>query len=61
MVLIARAPLDQPLAVVSPIELPEGLDELGDGSDVPHPAQVLLQSGVVARMDFSGQVNFGIL
>jgi hypothetical protein len=36
-------PLDEPLLVVPPPELPEGLDQLRDGGEVADPEQVLLQ------------------
>jgi hypothetical protein len=35
--------LDQPLLIVPPLELAEGLDQLGDRGEVPDPEQVLLQ------------------
>ena len=35
--------LDEPLRIVLPPELPQGLAQLGDGGEVPDPEQVLLQ------------------
>jgi hypothetical protein len=44
---LSRCPVamarDQPLLVVSPLELPQGLDQLGDAGEVPNPERVLLE------------------
>ena len=43
--------LDQPLLVVSPPELPERRDQLADGSERPHPEEVLFQGANEAFRD----------
>jgi hypothetical protein len=35
--------LDQPLLIIPPLELPEGLDQIGNRGEVLHPEPVLLQ------------------
>ena len=43
--------LDQPLLIVPPLELPEGLDQIGDRGEVLDPEQVLLQGPDEALRD----------
>jgi len=42
---------DQPLIIVQQPELPERLDQLGDGSERPHPKEVLFQGANEAFRD----------
>src|SRR5690348_14351571 len=49
--------LDQPLLIAPPLELAEGLDQIGDRGEVPDPEQVLLQGPDEALRD---PVSFGL-
>jgi hypothetical protein len=46
--------LDQPLVVVPPLELLEGLDQLDDGREVMDPQQVLFEGPDEAFRDAVG-------